>query len=250
MRPAASHVRVALPSPDTSLDQDCEWCLVDDGAGAWREVRFHDYAAIYEIPGLYERLFHDILQCQSPSVVAAELAAALAEDGRDPATLSALDLGAGNGMVGEEIRRLGVHEVIGVDLLDEAARAARRDRPGVYETYVAGDVLDPSPAMKEKVLEREFDILSCVAALGFGDVPTDVFTTAFERVRVGGLLAFNIKEDFLQLLDPTGFSSLIADLVRRGVLDVRRRRRYQHRLATNGEPIFYVAVVAEKKANL
>ena len=61
-------LRIALPEPQLRLDQDEEWCLVEKGDG-WEEIRFHDYASVYEIPGLYERLFYDILQCDSPATV-------------------------------------------------------------------------------------------------------------------------------------------------------------------------------------
>ena len=238
-------LRIALPAGDTALEQDREWCLVDPGDG-WREVRFHDYTEIYDVPGLYERLFHDILACRSPEVIATELEAVLIERGSPAAHLSALDLGAGNGLVGEALRSIGIGEIVGVDILPAARAAALRDRAGVYATYVAGDLLQPTLDMQRAVLGRDFDVLTCVAALGFGDIPTAVFERAFSRLRLGGLLAFNIKEDFLQLLEPTGFSNLIADFVRRGTLTVHRRRRYQHRLSTTGEPLHYVAVVGEK----
>jgi len=49
-------------------DQDAEWCEVELPEGRFR-VRFHDYAAIYAVPGLYERLFYDELDCSSPRTV-------------------------------------------------------------------------------------------------------------------------------------------------------------------------------------
>ena len=41
-----------------AVDQDEEWCEVRLAAG-WRRIRFHDYHAVYSIPGLYEQLFYD-----------------------------------------------------------------------------------------------------------------------------------------------------------------------------------------------
>ena len=55
--------------PDASearLDQDSEWCVVETADGR-RRIRLHDYADIYAIPGLYERLFYDVLRCSSKS---------------------------------------------------------------------------------------------------------------------------------------------------------------------------------------
>ena len=57
-----------------------------------------------------------------------------------PETLTALDVGAGNGLVGEQLKRLGVKSIVGVDIIPEAARAAERDRPEVYSDYVVCDL--------------------------------------------------------------------------------------------------------------
>ncbi|MFD1519829.1 methyltransferase, partial [Pseudonocardia yunnanensis] len=127
---SAADFEVFLPELDGDLllDQDEEWCevLVD---GRRDRIRFHDYHRIYDIPGMYERLFYDMLECVSPRLVRDLLATALAEHAMKAENLRVLDVGAGNGMVGEEIRTLGVDTVHGVDILEEAAAATRRDRP-------------------------------------------------------------------------------------------------------------------------
>jgi len=82
------------------LDQDQEWCEIESG-GKRRRIRFHDYAAIYDVPGLYERLFAEQLECDSPRVVTELLGAELRAARVKPGPLTALDFGAGNGMVGE-----------------------------------------------------------------------------------------------------------------------------------------------------
>ncbi|MDQ6805279.1 MAG: methyltransferase, partial [Actinomycetota bacterium] len=114
--------------PDSTgalMSQDEEWCEVGVN-GSRRRIRFHDYAAIYDIAGLYEHLFYEKLECSSPQTVTALLADELDRSGTDPESLVALDLGAGNGMVGEQLRGIGVQSVVGVDLLPEAAAAAER----------------------------------------------------------------------------------------------------------------------------
>ena len=60
---------VRFPTDDeAAASQDTEWCeVVHDGAR--HTIRFHDYHEIYDIPGLYERIFHDHLKCSSPEVV-------------------------------------------------------------------------------------------------------------------------------------------------------------------------------------
>src|SRR5919202_4942600 len=79
----------------TSADQDEEWCEVQHD-GETRRLRFHDYADIYSIPGLYERLIYEELRCESPRVIARLLANELERRDADPTDLRVLDLGAGN----------------------------------------------------------------------------------------------------------------------------------------------------------
>src|SRR5919106_2144480 len=81
-------------SAGPGLDQDREWCEVDTADGR-RRIRFHDYAEIYAIPGLYERLFYDELRCQSPSTVRGLLEQVLEAEESEADDLVVLDLGSG-----------------------------------------------------------------------------------------------------------------------------------------------------------
>jgi SAM-dependent methyltransferase len=243
LTPLTHHVRFPSES-DAELSQDQEWCevLLDDG---WTRIRFHDYGDIYALEGLYEHLFYERLRCQSPTVVADLLADAVEEAGDDPRALEVLDLGAGNGMVGEALRERGFDSVTGVDITPEAGEAVERDRPGVYSAYHVCDLLDPP----EELRDARFGAMTSVAALGFGDVPPEVFTAAFDLVEDGGWVAFTIKEDFLDRgEDDSGFSGLIAGMLRSGAIDERARRRYRHRLDVTGDPIHYVAIAGVKRS--
>ena len=63
-----ANVHFPTASGASELAQDEEWFEVTVD-GEPRRIRFHDYGAIYEIPGLYERLFYDVLECRSPQTV-------------------------------------------------------------------------------------------------------------------------------------------------------------------------------------
>lgn len=52
-------------------------------------------------------------------------------------------MGAGNGIVAEELVNLGLDDVIGVDIIEEAKQAAFRDRPEVYSDYIFDDLTLP-----------------------------------------------------------------------------------------------------------
>jgi predicted TPR repeat methyltransferase len=209
-------------------------------------IRFHDYRLIFGCPGLYEQLFHELLECTSPRVVRGLLSRALTEQGIDPAGLRVLDVGAGNGMVGEEIRALGAGTVHGVDIIEEAASAAARDRPDVYDGYLVADLTALTPVQRAELAAHRFNAMTTVAALGFGDIPPAAFTTAFNLVETSGLVAFTIKEDFVAEHDSTGFSRLIKRMFAEEVITLIADEHYRHRLSVRGEPLYYIAFVARK----
>lgn len=242
-------LEVALPEPSKSLDQDVEWCVVRVG-DRWQRVRFHDYTKIFSIEGLYERVIYDILGCESPEVVTGQLFDAMKNEDESPRDLRVLDLGAGNGMVGEIFADRGADAVVGVDIIPEAATATERDRPDVYDKYYVADMTQLTPQQREALTKHHFNCMSCVAALGFGDIPTEVFKTAFNLVQKDGWIAFNVKEDFLDRTDDTGFAQMIRAMTTDGALEVMGRRRYQHRLGTDREPLYYVAFAGRKRFNL
>ena len=241
-----TQLHVTFPTDASGTTQDAEWCHVEID-GEERRIRFHDYDEIYSIPGLYESIFYEALECASPVEVCRLLGEQLAAAGADPSRLSALDVGAGNGMVGEEIRNLGIDHVVGVDIIEEAATAAERDRPDVYADYVICDLTALDDEEHERLTEQPLTAMTCVAALGFADIPPEAFAAAYDMLEDGAWVAFNIKADFLDGDDQTGFRKLMADLLAEGCLEERARREYVHRLSMTREPLVYVAVVGVKR---
>lgn len=215
--------------------------------GATRKVRFHDYGEIYELPGLYELLFYDHLKCTSPETVARLLREELERAGVEPRSLNVLDVGAGNGMVGEQLAEAGADTIVGVDIIPQAAEAAERDRPGIYDDYLVLDLTALDDGVRRDLESRELNALTCVAALGFGDIPPAAFAAAYDLLVPGGWLAFSIKEDFLEERGGNGFARLIRELVDRGMVEIRTQQRYRHRLLASGEPVHYIALVAAKR---
>jgi predicted TPR repeat methyltransferase len=237
---------IAFPQVNDGAEQDVECCDVTVD-GDKRRIRFHDYGEIFKVPGLYEHLFHDVLDCRSPQVVCDLLGEQLEAGGHDPADLTVLDLGAGNGMVGTCLADLGCGTIVGADILPEAAAAAERDRPGAYAEYVVADLTAPSQDVRRTLGRYRFGVMTSVAALGFGDVPPAAFTYAYDQLVPGGWLAFCIKEDFLADREPSGFSRLIRGLLDTGELEVFAERRYRHRRSASGESLHYLALIARKR---
>jgi len=242
-------LRIALPPADLSLTQDEEWCVVRLN-GEWCEIRLHDYDELFSVPGLYEHLLYDILKCDSPARVRKILEAELDACDTPACTLRVLDLGAGNGMVGEELADMGVEFIVGADIIETAADATERDRPGLYADFHVLDMTRLNQSDQDELAGHGFNCLTCVAALGFGDIPTEAFVNAYNLIEPGGWVAFNIKSSFLDPDDTSGFARLIQSVMADKTLEVSKTQRYQHRVGTSRQPIQYVAIVGNKRSDI
>ncbi|GIW80685.1 MAG: hypothetical protein KatS3mg105_2492 [Gemmatales bacterium] len=231
---------------DHDLAQNQEWCEVIFKNGTRRRYLFHNYAEVYRTPGLYEKLFYERLRCSSPSRTV-RLLEELVHDFELPMEgLRVLDVGAGNGMVGDELRVRRVRTIVGVDIIPEAKEATNRDRPGVYNEYFVTDLTDLPEHLEKRLREYNFNCLTTVAALGFGDIPPAAFIKALDLIETPGWVAFTIKEDFLHERDSSGFSKLIRYLNKNELMQVQAYRRYRHRYSMTGKPLYYVIMVARK----
>ncbi len=238
------------PQESTDLNQDEVYFYLIEEGDRKTKLRFHDYNQIYLRPKLYEQLFYDRLKCTSPKKVGEILYRTLEGGDKPPTELRVLDLGAGNGMMGEILKSKGVARLVGVDIIPEAKDAAYRDRPFVYDEYYVADFTDLSPKLEEQIADWSFDCLTSVAALGFGDIPPRAFFKALQFIQVGGWVAFNIKETFLDKSDDSGFSRFIRELIFSEYLELYHLEKYRHRLSMEGHPLFYFALVAQKTAEI
>ncbi len=232
------------------LDQDEEYFFLIEPDGKERKILFHEYEEIYKIKGLYEQLFYERLKCNSPSKVSEALRYSLSQVRENLSELRVLDLGAGNGMMGEQLRKQGVARLVGVDIIHEAKEATERDRPMIYDSYYITDFCKLTPDQKEDLKEWSFNCLTTVAALGFGDIPAKAFMEAFNILRGKGWITFNIKETFLDKSDQTGFSIAVRELIFSEYLDVYYLERYQHRLSVEGQPLYYFAISGRKNSDI
>jgi len=242
--------RIQFPAAETrDLGQDEVYFYLLESEGK-RRIRFHDYDELYKCPGLYEQLFYDRLKCQSPQKVADILRSALAQSQQNLTELRVLDFGAGNGMMGEALKKYGVARLVGVDILPEARDAAERDRPGTYDAYYVADFCALSDAQREEIASWSLDCLTTVAALGFGDIPPRAFLEAFNIINAQGWVAFNIKETFLDTRDTSGFSRMMRELIFSEYLDLYHLERYRHRYSMEGEPLYYFAIAGRKNGDI
>jgi len=238
--------RIQFPKGETShLDQNEAYFYLQHEDGQ-RKIRFHDYDEIYQVPGLYEQIFYDRLKCTSPNKVTSILEAAVKQSQDNLSELRILDLGAGNGMMGEALKNHGVSRLVGVDIIPEAYDATIRDRPGMYDAYYVEDFTSLTDEKREEIKSWQCDCMVTVAALGFGDIPPKAFVEALNIIKSEAWVAFNIKETFFDISDDSGFSKMIRELIFSKYLDVYYIERYRHRLSIDGEPLYYFAIAGKK----
>jgi len=233
-----------------NLAQDEVYFYVIDADGEKIKIRFHDYDAIYKIPGLYEQVFYDRLKCTSPIKVTEILKSAIDQSNEHFTELRVLDLGAGNGMMGEALKIYGVSRLVGADIIAEAQMASERDRPHLYDAYYVTDFCQLSADEIEEFRSWSLNCMTTVAALGFGDIPPKAFMQAFNVIQSPGWVGFNIKETFLDESDQTGFSRMIRELIFSKYLEIYHLERYRHRLSVEGEPLYYYAIAAKKTGDI
>ncbi len=241
--------KVRIPDTDANVSQGAERFIVEY-KGDKTHIRAHDYDKIYSVPGLYEYLFYDKYKCNSPKIVCRLLEDELKKASASVSDLKVLDVGAGNGMVGEQLNSRGAGEIVGLDIIEEAAEATERDRPGVYSEYFTEDLTRLSEPVKEKLTDLSPNCLTVVAALGFDDIPPQAFSVAYNLIAESGWVAFNIKDMFYSPKDKTGFSHLIDGMLNDGIFEMHAKKRYRHRFCQDGAPLHYYAVVGQKRKDI
>lgn len=218
--------------------------------GKWERISFDDYQRIFQLPGLYEQLFFDVLRCASPKQATKLFDLVLQDNGIAAPHLSVLELGAGNGIVAEEFRRIGVSSVVGVDRHPTARDAADRDRWGMYDDYLTSDLNQLSTEDGKRLIAQDPDVLSLVSTFGFNDVPITTFAAAYNAIRTPGWMVLNLRDAFLNKPDRSPFERLVREMLDQQLIRIEASKRYVHRLDVVGRKIECSAIVARKLADL
>lgn len=216
--------------------------------GEVEDLALHDYHRVYSVPGLYEAVVQDSLDCRSPEMTAQNALEAVRGVGMSPGAMRVLDVGAGNGVVGTELRERGFTRLFGTDLVPEAEGATSRDRPGVYERYVTGDLADRQGPLVAEIAEWEPTILTAAGALGGGHMSAIALGNALDSLAEPGFAIMTIGENRLDATSEDGFGAFLSERVAAGRLDEVSRERFRHRLSMAGEPVYYLVIVLKTNA--
>ncbi len=226
-------------------DQTEESLLVRHADGTTECFRLHEYDRVYAVPGLYEEVVQRRLHSASATILAERLVTCAAEAALEASQLAVFDLGAGNGVSGEELRARGVGTLVASDSIAAARDAALRDRPGLYAEYLVGDT-DDLPQVGELIRAHELNCLVAAGALGLGHISAGSFHRLWSAFAGEAWFAVSVNEDLAQP-GASDFGDYLAELERHGDWgEIVLRERFRHRLTMAGDPIHYVAIVARK----
>lgn len=217
--------------------------------GTKRKVRLHDYAEVYRIPHLYEHIM-DRLQAKSHTVLSSLLVDRVTEAGGEASDLVVLEVGAGSGMVGKALADMGIESITGIDILPEAAIAAKREYPGVYENYYVEDMTNPSEKAREALTSRGFNCIVCGSALGFNHIPARGWATAFNALAPNSWLAFNVQKQRWEDKGEASFEEWHPWVAKADIFEIVQTHDYQHRFYMDGRSLEYVAIIGTKRGNI
>ncbi|MCW2525514.1 MAG: Methyltransferase type 11 [Pseudonocardiales bacterium] len=202
--------------------------------GSRRTLRVHDYDDVYAVPGLYEHVVQDRLGCTSPQTLATSLAARVIASGQLPSRVRCLDVGAGNGVSGDELRAAGLTPVVGLDISRAAKDAAGRDRPGLYAEYVVGALGDV--AVSTLVSRLKLNALVSAGALMGGHIEPTVLVDAWGAFTAGDWLAFTCAEHHADGARSSFEKNTAFEL----------DERFVHRRLTTGALVWYRVLVGRR----
>jgi predicted RNA methylase len=210
--------------------------------GSAEQLRLHDYERLYSLPGVYEQIVQERLGCASPAKIASMLATAVDGAGWARVDVRVLDVAAGNGISGEALDAVGLHPVLGTDIVPAAREAALRDRPRLYDEYLTLDLLALTAEQTRRLRSVRANALTCVAPVGedASQVPPAGFLAAASALTDDALVAY--------MHDPNhGVDDVVsAELWREGLgaeATELARERYLHRWTVNGGAFDMIGVV-------
>ena len=245
-----SNFQVRLPDNLENLPINEEYFFIIEN-GVERRLKLHDYAEVYSIPGLYKYLALEKLYYRSHEILASILSENLKNSGESIENLNLLELGAGSGLFGQAVAKLGVRSIIGIDIVLEAAEAARRDCPGVYQNYFTEDLTQLSKETRDLLKEQNLNGFVCCSALSDGHIPSKAFATGVNLIETQGWVLFNLAKTSYECdSDCPKFVRFYRQAIEEGYLTVHCTKSYLHRRFFNGQPLEYVAILAKKEANI
>lgn len=176
-------------------------------------------------------VFQDVkrdLAYVAPFASAEVLSAKLKEFGY-PVEARILDLGAGTGLTGEALHKLGHGNIDAVDMSPEVLEVAKGK--GVYQNLITGFMASEN-SKDLGVASNQYDAAICVGVFTQGHVKGKGLNDFIHAVKPGGLACFTIRDDVIN--DPKyGYDEKIKELCRENKWKLVNKSHIPYRSAEN-----------------
>ncbi len=100
-----------------------------------------------------------------------------------------LDIAAGTGMVGEELRKLGYRNVWAMDFSEEMLNIAKHKN--CYENFIVGNAHS-----MENILDNSYDALICIGAFNTGHLKSIAFKEFIRITKTEGSIVFGTNSSY------------------------------------------------------
>jgi ubiquinone/menaquinone biosynthesis C-methylase UbiE len=134
--------------------------------------------------------------------------------GRADDSISVLDVGAGSGLVGMELKRLGIKHITGVDVVSEILEQA--NETGAYERAIAAD----AEHLPMELPSASFDAVMCIGTVGYlGRGERDENGPALDHSREAkgppaeASRVEKLLQEWLRVLKPGGILGITAEVL-------------------------------------
>ena len=219
--------------------------LIVEIEGKVEEIRLQDYDRIYRIPWLYDRIF-ELLGYNSPAAICEAFSKLLIKQGISPSELRVLELGAGSGIVGGHLKKMGVGYLTGIDILNSAKEAVQRDKPGLYEKYYAVDLTQLPEQIEQELKSQQYNSMVVVSATGWDHISVAGLEKALEILVPGAWVIYHTKRK--QNDNSHGVSvKWIDQMIDSRRIKLQLQEPCFHRYSINKEPIYYEIIIGSKK---
>lgn len=235
---------IRLPKNSQYSRADEEYFFLTEN-GNERKIMLQDYIELYKIPRFYEYFAFEYLKYQSPQVLSTLLIDEIKKDKQSVAELEVLEIGSGSGLMAKELKSLGIQSIIGTDILPQAAEAALRDYPAVYDNYYVEDWIQLSKKTADILKRKTFNCLVCCSALSH--IPISAFKNAYNMIGKDGWIVFNISKLAWEDKSAAGFINNHSWVNNPELFELKSQYTYLHRNRTNGDPIDYIAFIGIKR---
>lgn len=165
------------------------------------KVGVWEYGRMYEHPFLYDIIFGDILKLNAPVDLISYFTEVINQEA--PTTkFRVLELAAGSGLAGTQIKKSGKTELlIGVDILEQAKSAALRDQPNTYDNYFVWNFESLSEEQTTLLLNYKFNCFFVTTGTGgadddsgYKDVMLNAYKQAIKLLEPNSFIFFNIRQ--------------------------------------------------------